>query len=298
MGENKLKIKIGNVEFEAESENCEFISNEREKFFASLPNVMAAFPSNYYNETNVQEEVVKELPEKRYVEKDNIPFSNLSSFIQEKGFASDTDLTIGTIYYCNCKENLEYFSTNDIKDKIRSAKKKLPNNISQCFTNLVSKGFIQPDNNVDGKKGNFYSITLEGIDFVEKYVKREKSKKVIKTKKNSNINLRYNDYTRDEFNVDNYPSIVSLNKNSDKAILVMYIAMKEKEIEYMEPRELQNLLLKIFNVNLTDATINGIFKNHKTLFYKRNSENNKGSKELKLVSEGIRYVEENILECK
>lgn len=297
MGSNKIKIIIGKIEFEAESDSTEFLTKEREKFLEVIPNIMMNFPVATYNnsEENLNQTNNENIITNNLLAEKNENYSNLSTFLREKRFDKEVEITLAVIYYCQKNENIEYMSSNDVKEKLKSSKQKIPKNISQSFNNLASKGYIQLIEEKE-KKGMFYYITDSGIDFINNYVKKETVKKVTKSKRKKVINVsRYEIKTREELNASNYPSFSGLS-NKERIMLLMYILLKEENIIYTEIFELMNIMNDVFNIPLPHGIYKDTFRNNSKYFHKKDSENNKKAKEFKLIEDGIIFVEENIIE--
>ena len=297
MGSNKIKITIGKIEFEAESDSTEFLTKEREKFLEVIPNIMMSFPVATYNnsEENLNQTNKENAITNNLLAEKNENYSNLSTFLREKGFVTDIEITLAVIYYCQQFENIEHISSNDVRENLKKSKQKIPNNVSKCFNSLAHKGYIQL---VEEKEKNcmFYYITDSGIDFINNYVKKETVKKVTKSKRKKVTNIsRYEIKTREELNASNYPSFSGLS-NKERIMLLMYILLKEKNIIYAEIFELMNIMNDVFNIPLNPGVYKDTFRNNSKYFHKKDSENNKKAKEFKLIEDGIIFVEENIIE--
>lgn len=298
MGNNKIKVEFGIMKIEIESESTEFVKDEIRKFYETVPNVIMNFPVSVCEEKKIELNEIKTLPEGKQLENVEKEYSCLSSFVKEKGFRGDTDLTLGTIYYTQIIEGEGNVSSNDIKEKMQNSRITAPKHISQCFINLRKKGHIQQIDDKE-KSMNVFAITEDGIKYVDEYVKKETTKKVSKTRKRTSVQseIRYNFNTREDINADKYPELRDLSLK-EQIMLFLYIMKIEKNIEYLEYNEMIKLINDIYNININYDTLKGTIRKDPKYFHRKASEQNKMRTEVKLLDFGIQFVEKEILEEK
>ena len=175
---NKVRIKMGPIEFEAEGDS-ELIGRERAQFFSLLPQAIMAVspvvrqPSLLIDTTEVDGSA--------YESSENAPslatsgqrsYSSVASFLNEKKFSTAVELVMSIGYYIECVENKGIFTSKDIENKLTEVRKRKPSSISQMFTQNIKKGFLRE---CAEKKDNLkaYSILDEGIKWYETYITTE-----------------------------------------------------------------------------------------------------------------------------
>ena len=295
MQELKLRLKYGNIEFESEGDPTA-VAGEREAFMESLPHIamMAQIQSdNSKNDKTIASTEEKQIP---FYEKKS--YSNINSFLNEKGFGSDIDRILGFIYYMVVEENEEFVDSKSVKSRMQNAKSSIPTNIPQSFSALTQRGYIQPIQK-QGKGVTKYYITDFGKTFIDEYVKKEiktvRSGKAPK-KVTNKIETRYDFLTKEMMNLDQYPDYYKLG-SKEKIMLIMYIIKDINQGEFFTVNDLKYIISNIFNDKLTDDTIKGIFKNKSSAKYfdKRPLENNKKVYEYKMIQSGFTYFENEIM---
>lgn len=294
MSETKLRMKFGNIEFEIESDS-ETVEKERKSFLETLPAIISS--SSHFIENKKQEILVNET---NVIEgTTNIPKltnMNINTFISEKGFSTEVDICLGIIYFMDVYENINIVNTNYLKDRMKSAKLSLPKNISQYFVNLTQKGFIQPNGESENGAKCYY-ITQQGKEYINNYIKKEKKKATGKKTSSKQIESRYSLITREDLKLELYPNINDLKATKDKVMMIMYIFVQENKGEYFTINDVIFIISKLFNEKVTNDMIKGVFKNRSTAQYfnKRNFQGSSKVYEYKLLNQGIKYIEENIL---
>ncbi len=297
MSETKLKMKFGNIEFEIESDS-ETVEKERKSFLETLPDIIS-MSSNFVVMNNAKTE--NTLAEAKIAEENttNIPRLiniNINSFFSEKGFATDIDTCLGVIYFMNEYENTDIINTNSLKERMKTAKLVLPKNPSQCFNLLTQKGFIQPNGETENGAKNYY-ITQQGKDYINTYVKNEKTKTTPKRSSSKPIESQYSSITKEDLNLDKYPNINEFKSTKDKVMMMMYLFTNENKGEYFTANDIIYLMSNLFNEKVTSDMAKGLFKNKSTAQYfnKRSFQGSNKTNEYKLLHSGIKYVEKELL---
>ena len=195
--ENKVKFKIGEIEFEAEG-SAEVIQREREVFLnALLPAAVDAIVRTRGTERATQYVIAEETPallaegnhevsEVSYDKATCIDWSrtSLSSYMSKFGTLSDRDFVLVAAYYDEQKNGTKSFSVESVKQYYVDARRPKYSNNSQLLLDLAKKGLIMDAPGAEKKNPKYYVITTEGIKYIENYQPQERAeKKVTKPKK-------------------------------------------------------------------------------------------------------------------
>lgn len=298
----KLKLKIGEIEFEAEGP-VEAVEQQREIFVNGvLPaavNAMAQTRSTIENKPYI--ETVPETPMLETGESEITPLKpesngidysriSLASFLNKKGALSEQDFTLFSAYFDEKKNNNKSFSIDDVKKYYAEARRAVPTNPSMSLNRLAEKGYIMDTSAPEGaKNGKYYMLTQDGIDYVEGYIPKEdsgeKKKARLKVKKtSSSYDGAYASINADDLNLKNYPAVKSLSGSKEQVIMAMYIVTNEGKEEWFTVDDLIFLLVNVFEVPADADKINGVFKRNKSWFVSEQDENNKKAYRRKLLS--------------
>ena len=286
--ENKVKIKIGEFEFEASGE-AEVVERERKAIFDLIPSIVSS--NNCYKLTDSKdidnmslipiEEQPKQLKE----------YSSINHFINEKKFANSIDLTLGVIYYVANYENTDVINKNVLKEYYDKSKEKLPTNISQNLNNLTQKGYIKTLDK--GEKGTInYSITNQGETYIQEYEPKENSKKTKKNtvKKISNAKEEVVSLTRDSLKLHEYKKMKEIKDFKGKMMLALYIVSENSSVKSFSVNDISYILTNIFQESNTVDQIKGVIKREPTWFNKVKNEDTK-LLEYSLLREGNEFAE-------
>jgi hypothetical protein len=201
--ENRVKFKIGEIEFEAEG-SAEVVERERSVFMnALLPAAVDAIvrtrgliQENRYIEDEKHQEllpinVAESTTNTIVLEKEDLSRTSLSSFIKSYGTLNDQDFALIAAYYDEKKNGTSIFSSEKVKQYYVDARKSEYSNYSVLLNELVKKGFIMDAPNPETKTPKQYILTSDGIAYVESYVPKinEANSNSIKnkSKKKSNV---------------------------------------------------------------------------------------------------------------
>jgi hypothetical protein len=302
--ENRVRFKIGEIEFEAEG-SAEIIERERSEFMSKLlPAAVDAIVRTHGAEQRTQyidaqespallaEEttVAPIMPEpKSDVTPTDLSRTNLASFIKNYGVLNDQDFTLIAANYNEKKYGTSFFTSESIKNYYAEARRSEYSNRSELIYQLAKKGYIMDNPSANGKLPKQYILTTEGIAYVETYKPKEESgekkKASSKQKKTgSTMNLSiYKGLNLDELNLKSYPEVKSLNTFKKRMFLVMYIVTSEGKGEFFSVTDIQYLMTDLLGLPATIGQINGIFKKNRAWF---KSEHNKKAVRRKLLEGG------------
>ena len=302
MSTNKIRIKMGPIEFEAEGDS-ELIERERAQFFSLLPQAIIAV-----SPVVPQPIQVIGSREVKYEDSDvNIPAPNLlnasshanyqsiAAFLNEKKFATDVELVMGVGYYIECIEKAGIFTSKDVENKLNEARKGKPCNISQMLTQNIKKGYLRE---CSEKKDNLkaYSILGDGINWCEAYTVTESDvkKKATRSKpQKAAAESPLLSISLDELNLEKYCDVPKLNKFNEQMLVVMLIYTKEKQIEYFSFNDIVAVFKTKFKLPATDRKVRYAFDNAGTMFDKKVE---KKVAYHKLMSSGIKEAERIVSE--
>lgn len=271
---NKVRIKMGPIEFEAEGDS-DLIERERSQFFSLLPQAILAVspvvstPSLVVESTGIDTLSLEAentlLPEEKVRE-----YSSIASFLNDKKFSTDVELIMGVGYYIECIEKNGVFTSKDVENKLIEARKAKPGNISQMLTQNIKKGYLRE---CADKKDNLkaYSILDEGIKWCESYVAptTDSKKKTTRVKHGGIPESPLLAVSLDELNLDNYCDISKISKFNEQMIVVMYIYTKEKNVEYFSFNDIVAVFKTKFKLPATDRKVRYAFDNGGVMFDKK-----------------------------
>lgn len=303
--ENKVKFKIGEIEFEAEG-SAEVIQREREVFLnALLPAAVDAIVRTRGTERATQYVIAEETPallaegnhevsEVSYDKATSIDWSrtSLSSYMSKFGTLSDRDFVLVAAYYDEQKNGTKSFSVESVKQYYVDARRPKYSNNSQLLLDLAKKGLIMDAPGAEKKNPKYYVITTEGIKYIENYQPQERAeKKVTKPKKpRSKAKTSYEGINVDTLHLSNYPEIKKLHDFKEKMVMVMYIITNEKVGEWFSTADIIYLLTDVFGEAATVDQVNGVFKREKLWFKGEYLEDNKKEMKRKLLNQGIDFA--------
>lgn len=298
---NKVRIKFGQIEFEAEGDS-DLIERERQQFFNLLPNAIAAVtPVVATDFKNINELEDASLIESIGVE-NNISnneeilkhkFENISTLIREKKISNGTDIVMGVAYYLDIIKDIGPLNTNDITQTLNEARQPKLSNVNSFVNNNIKKGYLTE--HIEKKDSlKAFRVTSNGIDYIENYVPNEKQKNKRTNRQNTGkkVESRYSSISREELNLHNYPAFTELKNFKDKMILAMYIFNKENKGEYFTPYDILAIMPNIFGEKASLNQVNGIIRRNPSWFNKISVEEGKKNYKYKLLNDAIKYIEQ------
>lgn len=309
--ENRVKFKIGEIEFEAEG-TAETIERERNIFLNSiLPVAVDAI-------VRTSQYVVKETP---YIESaeqptgiiepenKNEPLSissdedltrtSLASYLNKFGKLSEQDFALFSAYYDEKKNGIKSFSSKNVEQNYVIARRTKYSNYGVLLSQLAQKGLIMDDAEAEKTVPKHYVLTIEGLEYVENYQRREdseeKTKNTSKRKKRKKQPSTYSNLSADDLNLKKYPEIKNQKSFREQMLLTLYIVTLENKGEYFSKVDVQYLMTDILGLPATDRQINGVFERHKIWFKSKQDPNNKRAYIRKLLQGAKDFVQSNIL---
>lgn len=309
----KLKIKIGQVEFEAEGD-ANAVTEQRDFFIQSIVPAASSFLDKIQSieaarvaesPTNSQivqnETATSALPYSNV--SDNIDWSrtNLVSFLNKYGELSDRDFVLFAAYYHEQQQESAYvFTVEDVKKFYSEVRRPPYCNNSDLLKRLVQKGLIMDAPNEAGRIPKPYVISQDGLQYINTYTPKEKAEKKarknpIPRKKNESI---YASLNADELDLLKYPAIKDLKSSKEKIIMAMHIVTAEKKGTWFLATDVEFILLNIFNEHITLKQVQNTFDQNRNLFTKQKSESNKKANEYRLLSGATNMAEMIISENK
>lgn len=180
--DNKVKFKIGEIEFEAEG-SAEVVERERNVFLnALLPAAVDAIVrTRDITEKAVQyisEDEPTALLEANHEVVSNIEASitsvdlsrtSLSSYIGKYGCISDQDFVILAAYYEEKKNSNKSFTSESVKQFYSDARREKYSNYSDLLKKLTQKGLIMDDPDSEKKIPKPYILTADGLSYAENF---------------------------------------------------------------------------------------------------------------------------------
>ncbi len=306
--ENKVKFKIGEIEFEAEG-SAEVVERERNVFLnALLPAAVDAIVRTrgtkkaiQYVSTNEmavltdsseQNVLLTESNNTKSTEVNDWSRTSLRSYITRFGHINDQDFALIAAYYDEKKNGNTSFSSESVKQYYNEARRTKYSNISDLLLKLTQKGLIMDDPNAEKKTPKLYILTSDGISYVENYQPKDESeKKAAKPKKaRAKITSNYEGINIDNLNLQSYPDIKSLHDFKEKMMMILYIVTNENAGEWFTTSDVLYLMTDVFGEAATKDQVNGVFKREKLWFKAESVADNKRDVKRKLLNQGNSYV--------
>jgi len=298
---NKIHIKFGPIEFEAEGDG-DLIERERAQFFSVLPQaIMAVSPMVPVVSTTVDEGEntcfqPASLPEASTAAPTHTcNYESLASFLRDKKFATGVEIVMGVAYYIDQIEQNSVFTSKDIEAALDEARQNKPGNISQMIVQNIKKGYLREmKEKKDGLKA--YCVLEKGKNWCEEYVApvADTKKKVSKSKSQRTVpESALLSFSLDELNLEKYCDVTQLTKFNEQMLVVMLMYTREKGVEYFSFNDIVSVFKTKFKIPATDRKVRYAFDNGGTMFDK------KVEKKIayhKLMNGGIREAERIIAE--
>lgn len=302
--ENKVKFRIGEIEFEAEG-SAEVIEREREIFLSSLlPAAVDAIKNtrgvSYQkqivesNETTpLLQSVSSDISEGSLLEDIDFSRTSLVSFISEFGSLSEQDFVLFAAYYEEMKAGEQIsFCKDSVVHYYEDARRTKYSNNSELLRQLAKKGFIMDAPNSEKKNPKYYILTSKGIDYLKTYQpKQNEQKKQTSHSKKARTKVKsiYDGINVDALNLSNYTAIKDLKDFKEKMLMVMYIITHENAGEWFTVNDIMYLLTDIFGEPATIDQVKGVFNREKLWFKTEKKENGMARK---LLNNGNLYAEQ------
>ncbi|MDE6952438.1 MAG: hypothetical protein K2P09_01335 [Erysipelotrichales bacterium] len=277
---NKIRIKMGPIEFEAEGD-IDLIERERQQFFSLLPQAITAVSPVVSQSDNLVETVTKYKNIENLQDSskllvvdsvsDSIKYDSIASFLNSKKFSTDVECVMGVAYFIEIVEKKGAFTSKDIELKLAEARRAKPSNTSQFLNLNIKKGFLKECS--EKKEGlKTYSILNDGILWCENYKAEESDgkKKSGRSKAiQNNTNSPLLGIGLDELNLEKYCDITQLTKIDDQILVFMLIYTNEKGIEYFSFNDVASTLKGKFKISVTERQVRYMFNKSGTMFDKK-----------------------------
>ena len=296
----KLKYKVGEIEFEAEGP-AEAVEQQRVNFINvvlpaavdAMVRTQAVIEHQPYIDAAAQPAMLEAgLPAEplaipNQLEND-FSLTSLASFLKKYGTLGDQDFTLFAAYFDEKKNGTKAFSIENVKQYYQEGRRTAYSNNSQLLRQLAKKGYIMDTSAPeDAKAGKYYTLTNDGIAYIEAYTPKEDSgdKKKPRAKKATNKkDSVYSTITADDLNLAAYPEVKSLSPGKEQVIMAMYIFTNENKGEWFTVDDVIYLLTNIFEIPANVDNVNGVFKRNKSWFTSRQDDNNKKAYQRKLLT--------------
>lgn len=311
--ENRVRFKIGEIEFEAEG-SAEVIESQRDAFLSRiLPVAVDAVVKTRgssrienhveYDEEQVMLSTIDEVNQED-VQMQNMNYefdrTSLVSFLKNYGDLNDQDFALISVYYDEKKNNIISFTSENVKKNYAEARRAEYSNVSALLRDLVKKGYIMDDPDAEGKSPKKYKLTLDGIKYIENYQPKDKStekKSAPKSRKSKPKEQSvYVGINVDDLNLHEYPQVKDLGNFKEKMLLILYSVGKKSGDGSFSVIDIQYLMTDIFGFPATTNQINGVFRRNKTWFKKEEDPNNKRICRYTLLQGAKEFVESLIME--
>lgn len=287
--ENRVKFKIGEIEFEAEGTE-ELIERERGVFLNSIlpaaieavvkTRVVENVNDSYMSSVEATPQAIefKEVDCVKTKEEIDLSRMSLVTFLKQYGSLNDQDFVLFSAYYDEKKNNIKSFSSESVKKYYAEARRTEYSNVRVLLRNLVKKGLIMDNPNVEQKTPKTYIITGEGLTYIDEYVPKtendDKKRSHKPKKKRVKTESVYASVSADELNLRKYPEIKSFSNFKDQMMLIMYICSTENIGNAFTAQDIECLLTDILGLHATNNQVQGIFKRNKIWFKDEADQNN------------------------
>lgn len=313
-GENRVRFKIGEIEFETEG-TAELVERERTVFLNTiLPAAVEAIKhtrgtehATQYIDEDIQTpallsgEKFDEVEVSVITEIDGLDLfrTSLSSFLIKFGPLSDQDFVLVAAYYDEKKNGMVSFSSENVKKYYSEARRQKYSNYSELLKQLVVKGLIMDDPDAEQKTPKLYKLTGDGISYVESYKpkenKDEKPKVTRVRKQKAKKQSIYSSISADDLNLSNYPEIKAQDSFKKQMILMLYIVILEGKGETFSVYDIEYLMTDFLGLPSSINKINGVFRRNRLWFKSEQDEDNKKAFKYKLL-QGAKDFAQSIID--
>ncbi|MBE0334951.1 hypothetical protein [Paenibacillus sp. 23TSA30-6] len=269
---NRIKIKFGQIEFEAEGDS-ELIEREREQFFSLLPQAMLSVsPSiTVIEQPKPSVDILLDTDTPQQSLPTGQTYESLITFLKAKNFQSDVERVLGVAYYIDQIEKSGPVTAREIETKLLEARQGKPSNTSHVINQNIKKGYLyEHSEKKEGVKSFF--VLQAGIDYCESYVptdntskkKDVKLRKLRVTKESSLLQ-----FSLDELNLEKYIDVSSIENFVEQALVIMLIYTNEKNIEYFSYLDIESVMKQKFKISATNRKVRYVFDKGGTKFDKK-----------------------------
>lgn len=305
----KLKIKIGQVEFEAEGD-AKAVTEQRDVFIQNIVPAATSFLDKIQNiETTklIETSSNSQIQQKNETEFLSSTFDNtndwsrtsISSFLNKYGDLSDRDFVLFAAFYNEKRNqgNKYSFTVEDVKKYYSEARRTAYSNNSQLLNMLAKVGLIIDDPDAETTSPKTYILSQDGLKYVESYIPKTKSEKKVKklTAPKRKIQSSYASLTADDLNLSKYPKIKDLKSSKEQIILAMYIITIENKGLWFKNSDIEYIMPNLFDVHITRDQVTNVFR-IKTWYENQKSEDDPKCYTHRLLSQAKDFAEKLIKE--
>ena len=304
--QNEVRLKIGEIEFEAKGD-ADVIERERNEFFKVLPLAVEAMMRTR-SEKIVQEaistEEYQQLPisisaatNETAAANTDLSRTSLAEFIAQKGAESHNDFILCAAYFNEMKNNIKDFSSKTVETFYSNARKTKPSNISDSLNKMCQKGLIIDSPDAPNATPKMYRLSVSGIKCVDAMQPKEGKERKSSTngrKPRTKTESVYSEISIDELNLKNYPTIKTLKGFKEKMIMVLYILANEKKGDWFSTADVMFILTSKFGEPATKNQVDGIFNNNKIWFDTKKADGGNKGIVRKLLNGGLDFAKEVI----
>ncbi len=305
----KLKIKIGQVEFEAEGD-ANAVTEQRDVFIQNIVPAASAFLDKIQNLETAK--IIEPTTNHKLLQNnlENSPLSaanttndwertSLTSFLNKFGELSERDFVLFSAFYHEQKQpdNKYVFTVDDVKNYYSEARRNPYSNYSQLLTMLVKAGLILDALNAENTSPKPYLISQEGLSYVNSYKPKEKSEKKIKKPSVSRKRIEsiYSSLNADDLNLSKYPLVKDLKQSKEQVILAMYIITQENKGDWFKNSDIEYIMPNLFDVHITKDQVSNVFR-QKSWFDSKSAEDEPKSLTHRLLSQAKDFAQKIISE--
>jgi DNA-binding PadR family transcriptional regulator len=305
--ENRVKFKIGEIEFEAEGSD-DVVERERNVFLKTiLPAAVEAIvrtrggfaqTTQYIEESEelnllapAQTTLIDVIDTQSHVD---LSRTSLASFLKNYGTLNDQDFALISAYYDEKKNSTNRFSSENIKQYYAEARRPEYSNISTLLTLLAKKGYIMDAPDSDGKNPKQYILTSDGLVYAESYQPKElnKEKKIVSRPKKARTKIEsvYAKLSADDLKLGNYPVVKEQDSFKKQMMLILYIVSEENHGDAFSVSDVEYLMTDVFGLPATEKQVQGVFERHRIWFKKEPDPMNKKACKHKLLEGAKDFV--------
>jgi hypothetical protein len=160
-GQFRIRVRKGDWEVDVSAPDKNFVLEEADRLIKQIGNgnMASPLPKN----TILEGEVI-------HLNETNLPKAakpqTLNEFYRQFKLNTNLDRILAFGYWCEVRQGLPHFTSEDVLVKYKEAKQPQPANIRRDIGSLVSKGFfMEAGRSEDGALA--YELTATGIDEVE-----------------------------------------------------------------------------------------------------------------------------------
>ena len=305
MTANKLTLSYFGGEFRIDLEgDAEYIANERAEFNKSVLHL-----SNSVNKTSCENyqithedssklasETINQVNPAELKTSDIQNYESLAEFMENKGFTSVIDQTLGIAYYIDVIKGNKSFTATEIRELSASIRMSDITNMTYNINRGIKNGYIKElTDKEDGEKK--FTFLKKGIQYIDEYKGGEskKPRKSTPRKKTQRSDSSLLKYSLDDLHLENYCALEDLGNASEKIHVLIYIYTKETGNEIFTHLDIEQILLEKFKIKIGSSTVRHCFGKMKPSYFNK-TVNTEGQAQYRLMSDGIKEAERIILE--